>query len=94
MEFSPINQNPIVNVELYCFFNMKGASYRVDALEDVVDVVVHCSYSVEPFFCSGRGEFVVVIEVCGAWIKAIETSIKGEFVGSGGCNIIGKFCKR
>ena len=66
----------------------------VDALEDVVDVVVHGSHSVEPFFCSGGGEFVVVIEVHSAWIKAIETSIRGEFVGSGGCGIIGKFCER
>ena len=66
----------------------------VDALEDVVDVVVHSSHSVEPFFCGGGGEFVVVIEVYGAWIKAIETSITGEFVGSGGCGIVGKFCER
>ena len=66
----------------------------VDALEDVVDVVVHCSHSVEPFFCGWRGEFAVVIEVYGAWIKATETPIRGEFVGSGGCGIIGKFCER
>ena len=66
----------------------------VDALKDVVDVVVHCSHSVEPFFCGWRGEFVVVIEVYGAWIKAIETPIRGEFVGSSGCGIIGKFCER
>ena len=66
----------------------------VDALEDVVDVVVHGSYSVELFFCGRGGEFVVVIEVYGAWIKAIETSIRGEFVCSGGCGILGKFCER
>ena len=66
----------------------------VDVLEDVVDVVVHGSHSVEPFFCDGGGEFVVVIEVYGAWIKAIETSMRGEFVGSGGCGIVGKFCER
>ena len=52
----------------------------IDALEDVVDVVVHRSHSVEPFFCSGGEEFVVVIEVYGVWIKAIETSVGGEFV--------------
>ena len=73
---------------------MQGASFIVDALEDVVCMVVHCSHSVEPFFCSRGGEFVVVIEVYGGWIKAIETSIRGEFVGSGGCGIIGKFCTR
>ena len=64
------------------------------ALEDVVHVVVHSSHSVELFFCGGRGEFVVVIEMYSAWIKAIETSIRGEFVDSGGCGIIGKICKR
>ena len=66
----------------------------VDVFEDVMDMVVYCSHSVQTFFCSGGGEFVVVIEVYGAWIKAIETSVRGEFVGSGGCSIIGKFCKR
>ena len=71
---------------------MQGASFIVDALEDIVDVVVHCSHSVETFFCSGRREFIVVIEVYSAWIKAIETSIRREFVGSGACGIMGKFC--
>ena len=66
----------------------------VDIFEDVVDMVMYCSHSVEPFFCGGRGEFVVVIEVYGAWIKAIDTSIRGEFVGSGDCGIVGKFCER
>ena len=66
----------------------------VDALEDVVDVVVHCSHSVDPFLCGGRADFVVIIEVYDAWIKAIETSIKGKFVGTSGCLIIVKCCKR
>ena len=66
----------------------------LDALEDVMDMVVYCSHSVEPFFCGWRVEFVLVIEVYGAWIKAIETSIRVEFVGSGGRGIVGKFCKR
>ena len=66
----------------------------VDALENVMHMVVYCGHTVEPFFCGGRGEFVVVIEVYGAWINAIETSIRGEFVGSGGCGIIGRFCEK
>ena len=94
MEVSLIDQNPIVNVELSHFFNMQGASFIVDALEDVVDMVVHCSYSVELFFCGRRGEFVVVIEVYGACIEAIETSVREEFVGPGGCGIVGQFCER
>ena len=66
----------------------------LDAFEDVVDMVVYYSHSVESFVCSGGGEFLFGIEVNGAWIKAIETSIRREFVGSGACGIIGKFCKR
>ena len=66
---------------------MQGASFMVDALEHVVDVVVHYSHCVVAFFCSGRGELVVVIEVYGAWIKAIETSPSRECVGSGGCGL-------
>ena len=56
--------------------------------------MVHCSHSVESFFCSRGGEFVVVIEVYGSWIKAIEASVGAAFVASGGCGIISKFCKR
>ena len=66
----------------------------VDILEDVVDMVVYYCYSVEAFFCSGRAEFVFIIKAYSVWIKAIETSVGGKFVGSGGCTIIGKFCKR
>ena len=66
----------------------------VDAIEHVVDVVVHGSHSVVPFFCGWGEEFVFGVEVNGAWIKAIETPIRGEFVGRGGCDIIGKFCQR
>ena len=65
-----------------------------DTHEHVVDMVGHCSHSVKPFFCGGGVEFVVVIKLHGAWIKAILNAISGEFVGSGGCGIIGKFCMR
>ena len=65
----------------------------VDTFEDVADMVVHRSHSVEAFFCGGRVEFAVVIQVYSAWIKAIKTSVGGEFVGSGGCSIVGKFCE-
>ena len=36
-----MNENPIIDVELSCFFNMQGALFMVDLLEDVVDMVVH-----------------------------------------------------
>ena len=93
MEVSSINQDPIVNIEVSSVFYIKVASFVVDSFEHVVDVVMQCTHSVEPFFCSGGGEFVVVIEVYGTWIKAIETSIWGEFVGRGGYGIAGKFCE-
>ena len=89
-----INENLIVNSELASFFNMKDASPNVDAVMYIVDVVVYCSHLVKPFSCGGRAEFVVVIEECGAWIKDVEASAYGEFVGSGGYDIVGKFSKR
>ena len=94
MQVSLINQNPIVNLKLSGFFNMQRALFIVDMLEDVVHIVVHCSHSVKLFFCGGGGEFVVVMKVYGMWITAIETSVGGEFVGSSGCGIVGKSCKR
>ena len=47
----------------------------VDAFEDVVDMVVQCGHSVEPLFCGWWGGFVVVLDVYGVWIEAIETSV-------------------
>ena len=73
---------------------MKVVSFVLDLFEDIMDLVMHYSYSIEPFFSSGGGEFVVVIEVYGAWIKAIETSVGGEFVRSSGCGMISKFCEK
>ena len=73
---------------------MKGALFVVDSFEDVIDVIVHDSYSVYLLFCGGGGEFVVVVKVYGSWIKAIMTAIGGDFLGSGGCGIVGKFCER
>ena len=66
----------------------------VDTFEDIVDIVVHYSHSVEPFFCGRGREFVVIVEVYGAWIKAIKTSVWRQFVDHGGCGIVGKFCER
>ena len=65
LQVSSINQDPIVNVESSSYFNMKGTSFVVDLFKDVVDVVVHYSPSIQPFFCSGEGEFVVVVKVYG-----------------------------
>ena len=45
-----------------------------DLFEDIIDVVVYCSHSIELFFCSGRGEFIVVIKVYSVLIEAIGTT--------------------
>ena len=61
---------------------------------DIIDVIVHVRYSIEPFLYSGRGDFVVIIEVHGVWIKGTETSIREKFAGSDGCRVVGKFRER
>ena len=66
----------------------------VHSVEDVMDVVVHCSLSVEACLCGRRREFVVIVEVYCLWIKAIETSVWREFVCHSRCSIIGIFCER
>ena len=52
LKVSSIYQNSIINVEVLGFFNMKGASFVVDSVKNMVDIVLHCSNSIEPFFCS------------------------------------------
>ena len=54
---------------------MQSTSFVVDLFEDVKVVVLHYSHPIKPFFCGMGGEFVVIVKVCGAWIKAIETSV-------------------
>ena len=51
----------MINIEVFGVCNMKGALFVVDSFKGIVDMVVHCSYSVETFFWGGGGEFVVVI---------------------------------
>ena len=59
-----------------------------------MDMVLHASHSVEVFFDSRRGEFLVVIKVYDAWLTMIETSAEAEFVSSGACSMIGKTWER
>ena len=82
MKVSSVNQDPIVNCELTSFFNIKGTSFLVNVLEDIVNMVMHDRCRVEPFFCRGRDEFVVVIKINGTGMEAIEISMWGEFVSS------------
>ena len=91
LKVSPINQALIIDVEGSCFFNMKVSSFMVDSFKYVEDLVVYYSHSVEAFFCGRSREFVCVIELYSGWIKRIETSASREFVGIGGCGIVGQF---
>lgn len=73
---------------------MKSASLVVVAFEDVVYVVVYGSNYVDTFFYNASKEFVVVMEVNAAWIKAIKASLWEQFLDSCGCGIVYKFCER
>ena len=94
LQVSFINQHPIVDAEVSPYFNMKGASFIVNTFKNVINVVVYCCHSLKPFFCTNREEFVVIIVAYSAWIKPTETSVRGEFMNSSSCGIMGKFCKR
>jgi len=50
---------------------MNSTSFDVDLLEGVVDLVVDCCHSVQPFFGGRGGEFIVIVEVNGARVPAI-----------------------
>ena len=65
----------------------------VNTFEYVVDIVVHCSYSIETCFCPTRGEFIIVMEVHDTRFKGINISVRRELVSSGGCSIVGTFCE-
>ena len=66
-----VNQDPVVNSKLAWLFDINSTSFDVDLLEGVVDLVVDGFHSVQPFFCSVRGEFIVVVEVNGARVPPI-----------------------
>ena len=73
---------------------MTGAAVMVDYFEDIIDVVMYCNHTVELCFHGRGGQFVVVVDVYGVWNKVIETSVGEEFLSSGSCSNVGKFCKR
>ena len=93
LEVSSINQNPIIDVEVSGFLNMKGPSFMVDSFADILDVVVYYIHFIEPFFYNAVGEVIVVIMVYGVWIEGIKTSVEAECVASGSCIIIVEFRK-
>jgi len=66
-----VNQDPVINSKLAGLFNLNSTSFDVDLLEGVVDLVVDCCYSVQPFFGGGRGEFIVIVDMNGARVPAI-----------------------
>ena len=61
-----VNQDPVVNSKLACLFDMNSTSFYVHLFEGVVDLVMHGCHSVQPFFRSRGGEFLVIVEGDGA----------------------------
>ena len=53
LKVSFMKQDPIINIGVFGFLNMKGTLFVVDSFEDVVDVVMHSSHSIQTFFCYG-----------------------------------------
>ena len=73
---------------------MDGTAFFVDTFEGVVNLVMHCSHSVSPFFSGGGREFRVVIEVYRAWVETIQASVGRVTMAGRRCSIVGKFGKR
>jgi len=66
-----VNQDPVVNSKLACLFDVNSTSFDVDLLKGVVDLVVDGCDSVQPFFGSRGGEFIVIVEMNGGRVPAI-----------------------
>ena len=73
---------------------MNGTALLVDTIDSVMALVMHCSLLVLAFFSGGGAEFVVVIEVYCAWVKAIQPSVGRVSMGGGRCCVVAKFSKR
>ena len=89
-----VNQDPIVNIDLSRFCNMKVTLFVIAEFQDIMDIIVHSSHSVKSFFCGRCRECIVVVEVYGMWIITLETSAEGEVVHSSSSGIVGQFSKR
>ena len=83
-----------MNIEVCVYNNINSALVVVDLFKDMMDVVVYYSHSIMRFFCGRRQEFLVVVQVYDAWNKVVEISPSGEFISTGCCSIVGKFCER
>ena len=94
MKVLSINQYLIVDEQLSLLFDVDSTLFVVDMLEGIVNLVVHFCYSIYLFFSCRGEEYVVVIKVQGVRVKAVETSVRGECVGSGASRIVSKFSER
>jgi hypothetical protein len=93
LEVAAVDQYPIINGKFPGIFNVDGASLNVYLLEGMVDLVMYGSHSIEPFFGSGRGEFIVIIEMDGIGVPAIEAAVRGVLVGRMRGHVVGKLGK-
>ena len=54
-----------MDIELSSFVDVDGTAFLLDPLEGIVDLVIHCTHSINLFFGHRGGEFIVVVEVYG-----------------------------
>ena len=73
---------------------MKRTLFMVDAFEKPINMVMHCSDSIEPFCCRRREEFIVLIKGYSAQINIIKTCEVGEVMCNGSHQIISKLYNR
>jgi len=59
----------------------------------MVDLVVNSRYLGKLFFGGRRGEFVIVIEVDGMGVLAIQTAVDGILIYRIGCGVVGNLSK-
>lgn len=59
------------------FLDMHHTLFLVHSFVDIVNLVVHYSYLIQPFCCSRLVELVLVFEGHVILVNIIETSVKG-----------------
>ena len=74
--------------------DVDGTVFVVDAFEGVVDLVIQCSYSVQPFFSGEGAQLVVMAQVYCMCVKALKATVGGVHMGNSRCSIVFKFGQR
>jgi len=64
--------------------------FVVTSFEGIMYLIFYGIHPIEIFYCCRRGELVIIVEVSHVRVEAIESFIRGEFIGCGGISIISK----